>query len=279
MKKLLEDFDIVHVMNTLLETFKNAGYIVRKVQKPPYIGHRNNTYVYERYSARNDSRGVKYSLESTVSTTDGGTVDSKCIEVNTEIRDIRGRYLKSRGYRLNITNQSNNFGPKDLWREWLADTVTVINDARGETVTDPLLNGKNSLNAFPPIKFDKPGYTYEKPDGGGPVAWTMNCFYRSCRVRGVATILPNLKVNVDEVMKPGTHPWFYIIGECLAKRSGAQPEIIVSEQNGALAFYPVRNGRVTNELQPLNTYIDYTKITEIDAILVEKAIKTFCEAL
>jgi hypothetical protein len=284
MNTLLNDFDHAHVLSTLVETAREEGYTIRQVKKPTYEGsHQGATkYYYERYSARNDERGIKYAFELTL-TSVSSRITGKIIKIDKKARDHRGRFLRSTRDQLSITDRTDHnnwFGHKNgTWRTWLGAAVNAIKQARGKTITEPQIKSTNDLASFPPLKFNKPAYEWGVPSCGGPPAYSLRCFYKSCRVRGVATILPNLKVSVDEACQPGANPWFYVVGECLAKRSGAQPEIIVSEKDGVLVFYPVRNNRVTNNLKPLNTHIDYSQITELDAVLVEKAIAKFLESI
>ncbi len=282
MSPLLNDFDHTHVLSALVEAARAEGYTIRKIKRLPFINGITKEH-YERYSARNDERGIKFAFELTLRyIRDQITV--KIIRIEREVRDYRGRFLKSTGDQLRITKDGNNrlwFGrPDGTWRSWLGDAIEAIKSARGETVTKPQVKTADGLASFPPLKFDKPAYVWGKPDdNAGPPIYSFNCFYKWCRVRGIATILPDLKVSVDEACQPGADPWFYITGECMAKRSGARSEIIVNERDGALVFYPVRNDRVTNDLTPLNTYIDYSQITELDAVLVEKAIAKFLEGV
>lgn len=287
--KLFNDFDTACILTTLVNTAKAEGYTIRKVVRPPVVDM-STTSCFERFSARNNERGVKLSFEVTLSYKNvGSDLTVKAVTIHKEFRSNRGRYLSTQvsgddkirfGFQ-SISQPWMGMG-NSTWRDWLDKKVAEIKRARGETVTDPFIDKAIGLKEFKPLKFDQSGYVWGKPPAynrDDKDVMSVRAFYSYCRVKGFATILPDLRVNIDETSKPGAEPWFFIVGECISKRSGASPEIIVSEQDGELVFYPVRKGRVTNDLQPLGTYIDFSQMSEIDGALVEKAIAKYLEAL
>lgn len=268
----LANFDLGRCLATFIETAKQNGYTVKEIHKAP-----DGRHPYERrYQLRrlkNDELGVKALIEiETV--TENCKLIGKIIQIDYELRDERGRYRASTfdNYRVFGTRNENLHHIED-WEVWLNRAIDNLKKARGATITDPPIKTIVELATFPPLKFTKPGYVWNSKNA----AMAMHCFYKACRIQGVATILPDLKISIDEVNKPNADPWFYIIGECSVKRSGAAPEIIVNERDGELVFYPVRGKKVTNDLRPINTHIDYSQMSELDAILIHKAIAKYLE--
>lgn len=276
----VDSIDLDQITLEILATAKEQGYTVRQTKDETAPSESGGSIIcLRRWNLHHEERGVRICFFTTHVTDKAGITMEKRAKAEISRRTDRGRYPIADKNNTIFGTKRGMFGPyvNDDWKEWLKHNVSIIVNARGEAVTDPIAKGAG-LAAFPPMKFDKSAYSIKK-DGTNNLSATVTNFYASCRVKGVATVMPDLKVSVDNTMTPGAEPWFYITGSCGAKRSGASPEIIVSEQDGELVFYPVLRGKVSSELKPQNTYIDYNLITEIDGTLVQMAIQKFLDDL
>lgn len=182
-------------------------------------------------------------------------------------RDSRGRYLETeRPQWIGTPCYGMDLSKPSTLKSELKRLVTSVLATKGAEVTAPPITKIGDLEWYKPLTFDKPTVVME---GNKVVARHM---YEQVFVKGVAIIQHDLKVSCDAVMAPHAETWFWIQGVAATKHSGAQPEIVVSRRGDKLVYYPVRNGKITNDLRPLNTYIDFTIFSALDEEMILLAI-------
>lgn len=242
---------------------QELGYIIKLV-KP----HRDHT---DAWSATHKENGVQFRFEALdptkIEKEKWSYVPPAKIMIECKLRDERGRML---------THNFSFYGIHDDAEvdQHLPELLTL----QGKTVTAPRITTKAAL--FPPLRFSADMIGEHQQNWKGGVLWiTLKNVYRCCRVKGIAILQDDLRISLDGTYKPGEQCWFYIIGETANRESKASPEIIVSEIDGDLVYYPVRSNRVTDDLQPRNTYVDYAAFTELDRVLIEKAIESYLQGL
>ncbi len=154
--------------------------------------------------------------------------------------------------------------------------VAEINGLRGEVVDNAPM--KTIKDLYPPILFDMPSIVIGELRDHRKVVICKHGFVE-CHVRSIVSVKPDLKISVEEAVTPGAECWFLIVGEFASKASGATPEIIVTERDGKLVYYPILRGKITNDFQPDNTFIDFKSFTELDGKMIEQAIAEFMKKL
>lgn len=185
------------------------------------------------------------------------------IDVDIQVRDYRGRMVKSRTIYRSLRSQQD-----------VEDALPKIAALRGSEVTKPLLRRKEDL--YEPLRFTKPFLGDGTPNRKGQKRSILDHVFASCHVDSIVTIQDDLSI-VQGAETPDRECWFLINGASASKDSSAHPDIIVSERGGELVYYPLRGKRITDEFQPKNTHIDFLAFTELDRMLIDHAIQRFLE--
>jgi hypothetical protein len=268
-------FDPHAAFATFQALLSSDGFTFKKTKD--YTGESEGKPVREtRWLSTNEERGVKLVVIAGLDSSGAN------LQILAHVRDSRGRYIKrwlNRSAYIGVTNYAKNPGDVDGIINAL---VSEIRDLRGDPVTNAPLQTIDDLADFPPLHFDRP-YVVQgqvKADGSNirPGRWHVKHAYDDVIVRGVAVIKDDLKVSLEGSSTPNTECWFFITGSSAGPSNG-NPDIIVTERDGKLVYYPVRNNKVTNDLKPKNTYIDYETITELDKMLIEQAIAAYLAKL
>jgi hypothetical protein len=236
------------IAQTLLTGLTQAGFVIKE-------GKPGSQYL-RRWLCLNKNKGVRFEI---------GTIASKSwprVRIACKLRDQRGRMIQYKGPRW-----ADNYCVDHI--NDLSLALVELLKLQGQPVTRPAISRKTEL--YPPLEFNAP-YIIQ-----GQTPWeqwvSLTHFYESCLVKGIATISPDLKVSVDGATEPDADCWFYITGP---KSNGSgHPEIIVTEQNGKLVYYPVIRGKVTDDLQPEHVQVDFSSLTTLDRQLIEKAIQVY----
>ena len=254
-------FDVQAGANRLIELLKPEGFKGKQTQAKDR---------YWKWLIKNPERAVNVALEGH---DDYGT---HSLQITVSVRDSRGR-MKLAGTKkrtwIVASERNKHYEDPAVFDTHLQNLAREIGSLRGEEVSDRPIKTIKDLDWFKPLDFTKPQFEQGEKEWANWVY--LKHAYVSAMVKGIASIARNLKVSVDDSSTPDAECWFYIIGSFSSKQSGAAPEIIVTERDGRLVYYPVRMGKVTNDLTPTNTYIDYKAFTELDSLLIQRAIEYY----
>ncbi len=249
----------------------NAQMINKALEQNGFAIKKNHAYDVGRtipsntiaWIATHKERGVRFAIQQQIK---AGLVHSpfhskEHIDIDCKLRTERGTMR---------THYMHNYFEIETDKQ-VDECIKTLLALNGAVVSNPPIVKKSQL--YKPLNFAASMIS----DVG---TWTaLHCVYQSCKILGIAAVANDLRISLDGVYKPGEECWFYIIGEAAGKLSGASPEIIVREIDGELVYYPIMNKRITNNFKPLNTYIDFTAFTELDKLLIEKAIERYLKEM
>lgn len=266
-----DTFDAAKLTDDLINRLKDEGFKFRNKKR----GH--NNYVYNRYIATHEERGVKAII--TLHTQE----HSKQVQIGFETRGLRNRYNSYQPPNTQygdfclhaFKNPANGTHPQDP-ELFLIRTLQTIAAMKGEPSTIAKLTNRDDL--YPPLKFDAPVYEEDDKHKDRKIV-RMKHVYALCRVKGIAVIGDNLKITLDGMYDPNQECWFYITGDSAKSESSASLDLIVAYSDDELVYYPVRHGKVTSDFTPVNTYINFKAFTELDRDLIEKAIAFYLRDL
>jgi len=277
-----------NALQQIMDRCEELGFRVRR------SGQYHNSF-----SATHDDRGVKLTVHQTYRPpySNGPKIGQFTIEVKAAVKSthdtwvVPSRMWKERHLSWELPHEGAKVQKpqQHFHSSWLvpdakmlADVLADIDKFRGAS-KEKRANRNKIAELYDPLSLDAESIqeaTVDTSTHGKRKGVALKHMLHSAVVIGFAVINEDLYINDVDACAPDSDPWFHLA----ATTDTASPHLMVRQRpDGVYEYYPARRAgkrfRISQNTTPSGTYIDFTKVTKLDAVLIEAAIQEFVKGL